>query len=370
MAFTVYDGILAFAKPAISDLYLECRTAIFNNPETQIYTPKGKITRVREYSAGKAGTYNKTTGWMQSGGYGSGEGVKWVDYYAPYDRAKILSVDAIDEMQSFATGMRPSIELLNENFLDEHLPAEIDATNIATFYTKVPSGNKHLNTASGYETTADKVLGTIIKLETDIFNSGYSKMSVLFVRASIMAAVKTAIIDKYGLAGLLTKTMDVTIDTGLDGLTDKNNKSVSVSTQLLQFSRFYIVEMPDDRMYTKITMLNGYSEGQTDGGYAPDTEAVGYGLIDLLAIPLPAAFTNTRYMIDNLFVPYELQAELRKIDLQKLTSRMYGNIEIGNANVNPKANAFEYDIRAIYGGDIFDRRAKNCFAVTGTLVTE
>ena len=68
MNFTVYDGILAFAKPAITDLYLECRTAIFNNHETQIYTPKGKKTMVREIGAGKAGTYNKTQGWMQNYG--------------------------------------------------------------------------------------------------------------------------------------------------------------------------------------------------------------------------------------------------------------------------------------------------------------
>ena len=30
-------------------------------------------------------------------------------------------------------------------------------------------------------------------------------------------------------------------------------------------------------------------------------------------------------------------------------------------------NAFEYDIRAIYGGALFDNRAKNCFCVTGTI---
>ena len=123
--------------------------------------------------------------------------------------------------------------------------------------------------------------------------------------------------------------------------------------------------MPDDRMYTLITMLDGYSEGQEDGGYIPDTEAEGFAQIDLLAIPIEAAFTNTRYMIDNFLVPASMPGlNYTNIDLRKLNERMYGNVEIGFAGINQKANAFEYDVRAIYGGDIFDNRARNCFAVT------
>ena len=366
MNFSIYDGILAFAKPAISDLYLECRTAIFNNPETQIYTPKGKTTSVREYSAGSAGTYNKATGWMQPGGYGDGTGIKWLTYYAPYDRAKILAVDAMDEMQSFATGMTPSIQLLNENFLDEFLPAEIDATNIATYYSRIPTGNKFLNTDAAYMTDAAHILGTVLALENNIFNSGYSKKSVLFVRASVMTELRKAIIANYGLAGLLTKTMTATVNTGLGSIVGQEAASIQVPVELLVFGKFYLIEMPDNRMQTKITMLDGYSAGQTAGGYIADT-TTGYAFIDLLAIPIPAAFTNTRYIVDNLWVPFGMQASLNKINLAQLTSQMYGNIEVMNAGINPKANGFEYDIRAIYGGDIFSNRQKNCFSITGPL---
>ena len=85
----------------------------------------------------------------------------------------------------------------------------------------------------------------------------------------------------------------------------------------------------------------------------------------MLAIPIEAAFTNTRYMIDNFLVPASMPGlNYTNIDLRKLNERMYGNVEIGFAGINQKANAFEYDVRAIYGGDIFDNRARNCFAVT------
>jgi hypothetical protein len=52
-----------------------------------------------------------------------------------------------------------------------------------------------------------------------------------------------------------------------------------------------------------------------------------------------------------------------QVDLEKLNGRMFGNVEIGFAGINQKANAFEYDIRVIYGGDLFDNRRRNCFAV-------
>ena len=118
-------------------------------------------------------------------------------------------------------------------------------------------------------------------------------------------------------------------------------------------------------MYTAITLLDGYSDGQQDGGYVPDTKSDAFAQIDLMAIPIEAAFTNTRYMVDNFLVPASMPGlNYGKVDLRKLNERMYGNVEIGYAGINQKANAFEYDIRAIYGGDIFDNRARNCFAVT------
>ena len=73
-------------------------------------------------------------------------------------------------------------------------------------------------------------------------------------------------------------------------------------------------------------------------------------------------------MVDNFLVPASMPGlNYSKVDLRKLNERMYGNVEIGYAGINQKANAFEYDVRAIYGGDIFDNRARNCFAVTGVV---
>lgn len=370
--FTVYDGIDAYARKANSGLYIACKTAIFNNPGNQILTPKGKVTKVRQYESGMPGDYNKTRGWLTT--YGTGRGIEWVSYSAPYDRAKVLVTDAIDEEQSFAVGMTPSIELLNSDFLDNQLPREIDATNIAQFYSKIPESNRHENTESGWRTDPDNILATLNNLDRLIFNSGYDRDTVLFMNSETYANLISAIQNKFGLASnvLMEKQASVYIDTGLGALIKGNDSVIKVNITFETYGHFLIVRVPDDRMYTKIVMLSGNpdDEGQEQGGYIPDTTNEEFGNVGLMAIPIEAAFTNTRYMVDNFLYPAFLQNNpYTKVDIRELNKRMYGNVEINNAGINQKANAFEYDIRAIYGGDLFDNRAKNCFCVTGPIGT-
>lgn len=370
--FTVYDGIDAYARKANSGLYIACKTAIFNNPANQILTPKGKVTKIRQYESGMPGDYNKTRGWLTT--YGTGRGIEWVSYSAPYDRAKVLVTDAIDEEQSFAVGMTPSIELLNSDFLDNQLPREIDATNIAQFYSQIPEANRHENTESGWGTDPDSILATLNNLDRLIFNSGYDRDTVLFMNSETYANLISAIQNKFGLASnvLMEKQASVYIDTGLDALVKGNDSVIKVNITFEAYGHFLIVRVPDDRMYTKIVMLSGNpdDEGQEQGGYIPDVTNEEFGNVGLMAIPIEAAFTNTRYMVDNFLYPAFLQNNpYTKVDIRELNKRMYGNVEINNAGINQKANAFEYDIRAIYGGALFDNRAKNCFCVTGPIGT-
>ena len=366
MAFTVYDGIEAYARKANSGLYVACKTAIFNNPANQIYTPKGKVTRIREYESGMAGNYNKTKGWMTS--YGQGTGIKWIEYRAEYDRAKVLVTDAVDEEQTYAVGMTPSIELLNADFLDNQLPREIDATNIAKFCKRTPDDNKHENTEAGFKTDPDSILETLNNLDRLIFNSGYERDTVLFTAPDVYSNLITAIQNKFGLASgvLMRKSASVYLDTGINNLIKDADGTIKVDITFEQYGHFLIVRVPEDRMYTQITMLSGNPDdaGQEAGGYVPNKSDANFANVKLLAVPLEAAFTNTRYMVDNFLYPAFLQTNAyTSVDIRELNKRMYGNVEINNAGINQKANAFEYDIRAIYGGDLFDNRRKNCFAI-------
>lgn len=366
--FTVYDGIDAYARKANSALYLACRTAIFNNPANQIYTPKGKVTKVRQYESGMAGNYSKSKGWLTQ--YGTGKGVEWIDYKAEFDRAKILMTDAIDEEQSFAVGMTPSIELLNADFLDNQLPREIDATNIAKWYSQIPLSNRYTNTQ--LDISVDGILETLNTLDRFVFNSGYDRDTVLFMSAEAYSNMISAIQNKMGLANsaLMRRTASVAIDTGLGGLISGAENVITVDITFEVYGRFLIVRVPDDRMYTQLIMYSGDpdDEGQEAGGYVPDYTNANFAQVQLMAIPIEAAFTNVRYMIDNFLYPSWLQVNsYTKVDLRDLNKRMYGNVEIMNAGINQKGANFEYDIRAIYGGSLFDNRARNCFVVTGAV---
>ena len=158
------------------------------------------------------------------------------------------------------------------------------------------------------------------------------------------------------------------IDTGLGSLIKGTDSMVKVNITFEVYGHFLIVRVPDDRMYSNILMFSGDPDdvGQEAGGYAPDYNNSGFANIAMMAIPIEAAFTNTRYMVDNFLYPAFLQTNpYTSVDIRELNQRMYGNVEINNAGINQKANAFEYDIRAIYGGSLFDNRARNCFAITG-----
>lgn len=366
MALTYYDGIVAFAKKANCGLYLSCKTALFNNRERQVYTPKGKKTLVRQYNAGTSGAYNKSKGWLTQ--YGTGTGVEWKEYEAKYDRAKVLSVDALDEEQSFANGMTPSIQLLMEDFLDNQLPAEIDAANISDWYGGVPSGNKKESDDAGYGIGVNNILGTISNLEMNIFNSGYDRESVLFIHSKAYANMRTAIQNKMGFANpnvIGSKRIEVNVDTGISSLVPGESDILSVTIDVETYGRFIVVPMPSDRMYTAIDFLSGdpadATEAERVGGYVP---ASGAKAVYMLAIPMEAAFSNVRYQLQNYLWPALLEGNIDNINLRKLNEKMYGNVEILNAGINQKAAAYEADMRVVFGGELYDNRKRNVFAVT------
>lgn len=369
--FTVYDGIYAYAKSAITAFYNQCVTAIFNDPNNQYLTVKGKETMIRQVDAGYAGDYNKQNGWMKDIAYGNG--VEWVPYWAGQDRGKILRVDAVDEEQSFAAGMTPSIQILNDNFLNQYLCPEIDTYSIARFASQVPEQNHMLNTESGFQTDPDNILQTINNLDNLVFNSGYggpNRMTVLFMRPGIYSNFITAIQNKNGLANdaLAEKTYDIGVPTGFNELFTDGEPVISMPLSFRRYLNFLIVRVPDDRMFTSVMSLSGDLDDplQAVGGIKPDYSDADFAEVQLLAVPLEAGFVNVKWLIDQLLVPATLYGQsTRQADLQKLNQRMLGNIQIGFAGINQKANAFEYDIRAIYGASLLDIRKKNCFVVTG-----
>lgn len=356
MAANTYTAAYLFSKVAHAALYHGCKTAILCNPERMQYAENG-LTRIRECEAPNAGDYDPAAGWAGSGAKEGGY-VDWVSYQAPHDRAGVIVADLIMEANSTPGDMRPSSELQNEDFLNNKLPKEVDAANIATMFSQLASANKL--SFVDYDVTKDGILDTLADIEQKCYDAGNEGKIALFVRSDIYGNIQKAIANKNGFANGSVVTREITVgaDTGLGDYVDDDN-NIAVTLEVTEYNNFYLVKMPKDRMFQKITLLDGQSAGQEAGGYVKD----GNASIELFAIPLEAGFVSVRYILDNFLVPAAALAENPELILFKDNERLFGNIEIGQANVNQKRSAYEYDIRAIYGGSLFINRKAAAFAV-------
>ena len=143
-----------------------------------------------------------------------------------------------------------------------------------------------------------------------------------------------------------------------------DGEALNVNVHFTKYDRCIIVEMPKTRMYSKILMLDGQSSGQKDGGYVADDDG---GAVDikLFFIPREAGFAATRFMASNILVPSknELDELVNNVDVDYSMDKMFGPVEIGNAGINQKANAWEIDTRILYGGSLFTNRASACYAI-------
>lgn len=362
MAMTTYEAVIAYAKQILMVSSLACKTSIFNDPSNKIYTVKGKTVKIREVDAGNAGTYDPDLGWLTD--YGDAAGVNWRDYVCDFDRAKRPQVDAIDEMASFQTGMESSIAALNRDFMDNRLPKEIDATTIAKWYSRIPAANRHINSETGYKVGKADILETLVNIEADVLNAGYDGITAVFMSSLVYAALKVAITTNGGLAsGTMLKETNAkrAVELDSDTLLELNNN-------VILYGKLMLIVMPSDRMYTKVTVLDGKSEGQTAGGYVPNYDDNAFANIDLLVLPLNAAFVNIKYLVENFLIPANMpDLDYTQIELRELNQKMFGNVAIDNVGINQKAHAFEYDTRIIYGADVFEIKRPTCFSVTGVV---
>lgn len=363
---SVYDVMYNYAKIAHSALYHGCKTAILCNPDKMKYEQNG-ITKIREYAAPKAGNYSKTNGWAGSGSKGDIT-LKWVTYEATHDRAGVIPVDALDELNNCGEDMTASIDLLNEDFLNRNMAAEIDAANIAQFFSTVPAANKLTvgdGTLGTYQVDASHILETVNAIKAKCFDAGAAGEIALFMASDIYANFQTALANRNAFANGSVIVQTMTVGEEVDGESEGEKKTLEVTLEVTKYDNCYIIEMPTDRMYSKIVMLDGQTAGQTEGGYVVDDDN---GAVDikLFFIPLAAGFTSTRYIVDNFLIPAAALDREASVELGYTQNKMFGPVQISKAGVNQKANGWEYDTRIVYGGDLFDNRKGTAFVLSAS----
>lgn len=349
MANSVIAAASMYMDKVVVTPYLMAKTAILADPSKFQYSQFGKTTYVREVVGGVAGAYKPSTGFA---GFNSGGSVTWTPFIAPHDRMLHDRIDAIDELNSILQGMSPSgVELNRATWLN--FSSELDATTIATLYNAAPVSNVHENTETGYETTPDKVFATLNKIKLDIFDAGYEGLVAAFVDSTTFGNIRTAILDKFGLANPTVLTMVVGEKDGLE-----------VKLEVYKFDNLLIIPVPKSRMVSQVVLYDGVTAGQESGGWVKDPSAKN---INILAVPLDAASLSIRHVVANLAVPMVFA----NINLSKVNSaledvsKIYGNaVTIENIGINQSGDQFSFMNRVIYGAAVFETWKKTIFVVT------
>lgn len=355
--YTVYEGVTAYAKQVLIGLAQSAAVAVFNNPNEQVLTIKGKETAIREVQTKGASDY--TGKWDD--GFDSAE-VDYKTYYAPYDRAFSASIDTLKEAQSYVEGATPSLIGVANHYLKNELAPEIDRVIISRYANEVASGNVHSSSDSGWGVDAAGILGTLTGIEADVANAGYVGDIVVFISATANKAFEQALTS----ANLLASAAPVTIEREMTrGEIAEGFGPLKIEIRCRKFNNLLIIPVPDNRMCGKVLMLNGIDPGQENGGCIPQKNSSSYFDVHILAIPMDAAFANIRHIINQLFVPYGLDTADYQQNIETANEKLFGVVSLEDCGINQQADGFKFNSRVVYGGDIFEIYRDACVLVKG-----
>lgn len=361
----VIAAITAYMDWAVQKPYANSKFAVLHDANDFRYSKFGKETAVRNIVGGTFSNYDATSGFTRNDGTASTVG--WQKFVAPYDRKHVIMIDAITELNAILEGMKPSGGLAYDAVYAREM-AEIDATTCATLYSYVTEANKHLNTANGYKTDKENILETLTNLDNELKNKGVYDEVFVFMSNSVYKNLQLALISSYGIANsaILSKTTvtQALSKTGLD-----------ITTEVVKFgNRLIIVDVPDDRMNTLVTLYDGVTDGQKQGGWAPDTTSTGSGKVDIIAVPKKASFLDIRHLVSTLSLPVAVDGiasianKITNAEVAAQLNGLYdGSIAIQRIGVTQDSDAFVYNNRILFGAGVFDVYKDTIIAITGAL---
>ena len=292
----------------------------------------------------------------------SGGSVTWQEIKAPYDRAYVTEVDAIDEANSILQGMSPSTPHAVARTYAK-FASEMDAVACSNIFNSVDAGNVYTDTKLPLDKA--NILATLNRIDTMMLENQWDEDYFVWMSSDVYNTLTDALIEKNALANQLT-TREITVAArDIGSHEDVNGLAVTLSVyKYLQHMN--IVVVPKDRMYTDIVLYDGKSEGQKDGGWAPDD---GAKAVKLLVAPLDAVAIGIRHVVANMTVPFVFQNLITSnIDkeLETLSDIYHGAVQVNNIGINQTADRIKFMGRTLYGVATFNALKKTLLAVTET----
>ena len=350
MANQIIQGIKAYAKKPVMLFYTGSKAALLFNPEGHKFTKFGTLT-VQQVKSGKMGNYDKTTGFSGA----SNASVEWIEYPCRFDRYLPIHIDGAEHFASMLEGGTNPIDAVLADYYNRELPEEFDSVVFSSWAAEVDPAN-----ITPLVEKPKSYIKLLNEIRRNIVNSGYAGDVMLFTSATAYSDIET----ELASSGLLhNSTLTAIIPAGKDLGNGKYDDAVEITVDVCKYNNLIIVEVPDSRMFTKYTMLDGKTPGQEDGGVMPAPDAQ---KIYMIAVPASnAAFCGFQHETTQIAVPsgYSYtEKDLR--DMAAWKNGILGNGFYGTIGINQKANAFDANTRVIYDGHLFDNNKRSVFLFT------
>lgn len=243
------------------------------------------------------GTYNRDTGFV-----GGSITVGNEAYEMTMDRGRSFQLDREDNDESGATGLAGQV--MGE-FVRTRVVPELDAYCLSKLATYAEDAAQTSTIPSG-KTLENGVIAlltdTIQKVREQV---GYDEELVAFVNGDVMNAMEeTPEIDRH---------LDVS-----------DFAKGEISHRVRTYNGVAILPVPNSRMKSAFDFLDGSSDGEADGGFAPAADAKNIGL---LVMPKRAASLIKKTETVRVFDPSaNLQADAWKFDY-----RLYYDVFVKNS---------------------------------------
>lgn len=267
--------------PLLDEVYkANSRTAVLDSTKVDIVN--GNTVKVFKISMDGLGDYNRTSGFVDGTVNGT-----WETLTLSKDRGRAFTIDRMDNEET--VGM--AFGSLAGEFIRTQVAPEIDAYTFAKI-----AGTDGIDTGAA----ADITIGTtdvpalVDEAERSMNeNEVPTEGRILFISETAYA----------GLRAKITRTVQ--------------NDITGINREVEFYDGMQIVRVPQSRFYTAITLKDGSTSGQTEGGFT-GTKTTGYK-INFMVVH-PSAITKVvKHALPRIFTPDEYQ----KADAWKFDYRVY-----------------------------------------------
>lgn len=363
----VAEAAVAYTQQIVRAPYLgSVFGALLIKPDTFQFSEFGGETAYRAITGANAVTYDPSRGWGNTPNTGS---AKWVKVRDTLDRAFSFAVDYMTEVSSILSGMPLSgVEIMNASWM--RYGKEVDMIALSRLYASTTS--RHVNTEAGWKVDKDNIFNTLTNIETAQLDKGIpaTEKRITAISSTAYNALRAFMVEKgalYNGATLMPKTLTVR---PVPSSVDPEN-ALGVNMQVYEFNNHYLTVVPDALMKTMVTLLDGTTGGQTDGGVKADDVSAGAANIDILSVPVSAAAVSVRHIVSMLTVPLKALNVSGNVSIQLDPSmtEFAGISTIENIGVDQIGDQFGYKNRVRYDAIALENYKDSIIAVTSTPVS-